>query len=664
MSAVAAGETVLKDDETVAAHRVVSRVVLPLDADPDVMPLYVDFTLARGSADDSQTEGQQVILQSAPSEIDTSVIRGRYELALRKGGKVSFATYFNAFPASYWRRWTNVDSVRLTVGLDAPATITVYKSNARGIAQRVTFEVARAGENVYDLPLAPFGDGGWYWFELQAGKGAARMTFANWSVAESHAVREGKLSIGITTFNRPDYCAAQLASFGDDGLLSSVVDKVYVIDQGTKLVQDEADYERARSSLGDKLTVIRQGNLGGSGGFSRSMLETVRAGSSDYLLLLDDDVVSEPEGIVRAATFADFCRKPTIVGGHMFSMYDKSLLHAFGERIQPYSFLWGPAPQTSSHDFGSHPLRTTPWLHRRVDVDYNGWWMCLIPVEIIREVGLSLPVFIKWDDSEYAVRAKKAGFPTVSLPGSAVWHVPWTDKDDGIDWQAYYHQRNRWLAAMLHSPYPRAGGLPRQSFSVDVKHLLSLQYSAVELRLMALEDLLAGPDHLHASLGTQLATIRAMRADHPDAVVKKTSDAFPDPVPVRLPRKGQEPSPPRNYLNFLTSAATGVLRQLRPVDERTRQAPEATVEAVAAKWWRLSHVDSAVVTSADGTGFSMYERDPELFRSYLARSVKLHQELLARWPQLVRRYQEAMPEFVSQERWHETFEANAVDSDD
>ncbi|HEX8865212.1 MAG TPA: hypothetical protein VF821_06090, partial [Lentzea sp.] len=23
--------------------------------------------------------------------------------------KVSFATYFNAFPASYWKRWTTVD---------------------------------------------------------------------------------------------------------------------------------------------------------------------------------------------------------------------------------------------------------------------------------------------------------------------------------------------------------------------------------------------------------------------------------------------------------------------------------------------------------------------------------------------------------------------------
>ena len=79
--------------------------------------------------------------------------------------------------------------------------------------------------------------------------------------------------------------------------------------------------------------MIGQPNLGGSGGFSRAMDETVRAGASDYVLLLDDDIVLEPEGILRAVTFADLARRPTIVGGHMFSLHDRSVLHAFGETV-------------------------------------------------------------------------------------------------------------------------------------------------------------------------------------------------------------------------------------------------------------------------------------------------------------------------------------------
>ena len=91
------------------------------------------------------------------------------------------------------------------------------------------------------------------------------------------------------------------------------------------------------------------------------------------------------------------------------------------------------------HDFSVANLRQSPSLHSRLDADYNGWWMCLIPTEIIREVGLALPAFIKWDDAEYSLRARDAGFPTVSVPGVALWHVSWVGKDDSIDWQAYFH---------------------------------------------------------------------------------------------------------------------------------------------------------------------------------------------------------------------------------
>ena len=77
-------------------------------------------------------------------------------------------------------------------------------------------------------------------------------------------------------------------------------------------------------------------------------------------------------------------------------------------------------------------------------------------MRIVREIGLAIPVFIKWDDAEYALRARAAGYPTVSMPGVAAWHVPWLDKNDAQDWQAYYHLRNRVVTALLHSPLRRA----------------------------------------------------------------------------------------------------------------------------------------------------------------------------------------------------------------
>lgn len=668
MTAVAPASPVEETSDT--PMRVVGRVILPTDSDPDTLPLYIDLTNARAPREEEAESTKTttvVTLDQAPvvSLADSDVkVTGRRSVLLHERAHVSFATYFNAFPAAYWRRWTDVEAVRLDIELSGPATVVIYKSNARGRTQRVELVASEGGHQAFDLPLSPFGDGGWYWFDVYATEGDVELVAAQWSVPESFARQRGSASIAITTFNRPDFCVAQLHQLGGDEILKDVIDRVYVIDQGNQLVSDQPDFAEAEAGLGGRLELIRQGNLGGSGGFSRGMAETLDAGDSQYVLLLDDDVEDEPEGIFRAVMFGDFCRRPTIVGGHMFSMHDKAALHAAGERINPYTFWWAEMPGTKTeHDFGHRPLRATPWLHRRIDVDYNGWWMCLIPVEALREVGLSLPVFIKWDDSEFCLRAGEVGIPTVSLPGAAVWHVPWVDKDDSIDWQAYYHQRNRWLAALLHSPYRNGGGLPRMSFAADVKHLLSLQYSAVELRLKALEDLLDGPEHLHATIGTNLGEVRRMRAEHPDAVVTKDPAAYPITRRHRPVAKGRLPHRPSNPLAFAASAATGALRQLRPVRPEALDIPEERVAAAAAKWWRLSHLDSAVVTSADGTGTSMYIRDPKRFRSYLRRSLRLHRKAIARWSQLQRDYKAALPEFTSPEQWRETFAAHAVDAD-
>jgi len=132
--------------------------------------------------------------------------------------------------------------------------------------------------------------------------------------------------------------------------------------------------------------------------------------------------------------------------------------------------------------------------------------MCLIPRSVIEEVGLALPVFIKWDDAEYGLRARKHGYPTVSMPGVAAWHVPWQDKNDAHDWQAYYHVRNRVITALLHSPYDHGGALVSESAETQVQHLLSMQYSTAALRVLALEDVLSGPDHLHRDLLSKMAS--------------------------------------------------------------------------------------------------------------------------------------------------------------
>ena len=80
-----------------------------------------------------------------------------------------------------------------------------------------------------------------------------------------------------------------------------------------------------------------------------------------------------------------------------------------------------------------------------------------------------------------------------------------------------------------------------------------------------------------------------------------------------------------------------------------------------ASWWVMVKLDSALVSTADGTSAAWYKRDPRLFRSIGWRSVILHRRLRRRWPRLAAEYRAAAAEVTSSERWQETFAASVGD---
>jgi galactofuranosylgalactofuranosylrhamnosyl-N-acetylglucosaminyl-diphospho-decaprenol beta-1,5/1,6-galactofuranosyltransferase len=652
-------------------QRLLQRQILPIDRDTDVMALYVDPEEARLDADKYEVGGNRAArdLNNAAIRQSTSTgqtihpdqIESRTALRVPQGRKLSFGTYFNAFPASYWRRWTVVKTVVLTVRLRGQgASVTVYKSMANGRSQRfdsATNDTDASGTFSFELSLKPFVDGGWYWYDVVAGDEDAVVESAEWTAeVPDDRARHGTVDIAITTMNRPDFCAKLIGQLGTDDDLRPYLDQVLVMEQGKDKVTDSEYFPAAEKSLEGRLRVIEQGNLGGSGGYARGQLESLRKGTATYAMMMDDDVVCEPEGVIRAVTFGDLARRPTIVGGHMFSIYSRSRLHSFGEIVHPWRFWWmTPLDGYSDWDLAGRNLRSARWLHKRTDVDFNGWFMCLIPRTVIADIGLSLPLFIKWDDSEYGLRAKAAGYPTVTFPGAAVWHVPWTDKNDALDWQAYFHHRNRFVAALLHSQYERGGRMVRESLNHQVKHLVSLQYSTVEIRHQALLDVLAGPHQLHADLPTKLAEINAFRKQFVDAQLQEDPDAFPPVRREKPPRRGKDGVEIPGRMSQLLTAVLAPIRQLRPPRQLSREYPEAELPAMDAKWYRLARYDSAIVSMNDGASAALYQRDPDHYKDLLKRTIEIHQRLHREWPRLAREYRAALDEVTSPAAWEETF---------
>lgn len=625
-------------------------IVFPQTGDPDVLPLYADPEIW-------STIDERPVRLSDVSNIDN--VLSRSSARVRAGKRVSFATYFNAFPASYWQRWTVVDAVALTIRTTGTGTILVYRSNASGQQQRVASQsVDGKSESRFELPLKTFGDGGWFWFDLIAGDVDLILEEGSWDT-NAEPVMTGKLSLGMTTYNKPDYCVGTLENVAGDPRLVENIDQIFLVDQGTQKVVDEPGFAEVSRLLGEKLRVIEQPNLGGSGGFSRSMAETLEREATDFLLLLDDDVEFETESAMRALQFARFNRTPTIVGGHMFDLLDKPVIHAWAEVVRPEPFLWGPSfEEQHRHDFRESNLRQTPWMHARLDADYNGWWMCLIPKKVIEEVGLSLPVFIKWDDGEYGLRAKEHGFRTVSLPGMALWHVSWLDKDDTQDWQAFFHTRNRIIAGLLHSTQPKGGGLLQNSSRQDLKKLLNMQYYAVQLAVNALQSVLDGPGKLHDSIATDMPQARALSKDFPETqVYKPGDDRLPAAVHGRaLPVLEKKPLGPQGLRLGLFALKSTPRHWLRKGTVADAPQPDLEYSKRDAYWWKVPHHHSVIVGTADGSGKAWYRHDQAKFRQLLKESRRLTKEIKKDWERLSDEYRRALPDLVSVKEWKRTFE--------
>ncbi|WCM56359.1 glycosyltransferase [Microbacterium sp. EF45047] len=617
----------------------VNHTVFPVEGVAEVSALYVDT----GTGDGSQPGEAYEIL-------------GRRSIRIYAHKRVSLSTYFNSFPASYWQHWTHARSVRLVATVEGRGLISVYKSSARGRASALASKAFHDETVSFDLPVTSFIDGGSYWFDIAAGTDDAVLVSAEWQVETPPEWKPGKTTVGITTFNRPSYCLNQIIAVGQNEHVHEVLDRVIVVDQGTDLVSDQPGFAEAAARLGEKLSIVRQPNLGGSGGFSRAMLESLESVESDYVLLLDDDAISEPEAIVRAVRFADFAKTPTIVGGGMLHLDDRSVLYTQGEVWdQRKSWMRPSGASEYDHDFAEEPLRETPELHRYLDADFNGWWMCLIPTTILREIGLSMPVFLKFDDIEFSLRARERGYPTVCLPGVAVWHMAWHDKDPTRTWEEYFIHRNRVITGLLHSHVPNGGYLPLHALLGDIKLLFMLQYSAVHLRHEALRDVFGGPRRLPALLPAKQAEIRELRSTFVDSKVVDDLTSLP---PVRRSSRallGRVTRPTNPIAAIVLAARVGIRQLIIKQTPGSRRNPERIIPAQDITWWRFADIDSALVTSPDGIGVAWYQRDRGMMHKYLWNSIRLNLRLWRQWKRLAEMYQKQMPEVTSPDSWRATF---------
>lgn len=350
----------------------------------------------------------------------------KQDLYIKKSKDVQdFFTYFNSFSLKKWKAYTTLEQVTLRMEVRGKWKITWQTADGSGV--HILGEETISGENyehtfaVHSLSAVLLG------FQLQPLSQDAKFISGAWFGEFPHW-KEKTIGISITTFKREAYVTKNMAllkQFQQDHPWLYV----QVVDNGHTLPEEESG----------RFRLIHNPNFGGSGGFTRGLMEYVNRGSADYVLLMDDDINLETGALERTHSLICSLKDEfaeSFLAGAMLQMEKPVVQHentAYWNKIK--SEVRGQNIDLSQIDKLCN--NETEAYNSN---DYAGWWYCCIPLKRIIQIGYPIPAFIKSDDMEYGIRNN---CELIRMNGIGVWHDAFLKKMTPII--RFYSDRNSFI---------------------------------------------------------------------------------------------------------------------------------------------------------------------------------------------------------------------------
>lgn len=404
-------------------------------------------------------------------------------------GSIQFDSYLAAFPADYWNGNTHIKRVRLTIATTAPTCLEVMSVDITGRTSLVFTVDLSAGQHFISSGISLHNRRRLF-FQLRSVDipSHSSLMYATWQV-ESTAKSHARFSVVIPTLGAWDDIRANVESLMTSDL-NAKLDQVIVIDQS---VSDSPTDHRTWIANTDKVQLIRQPNLGGSGAFARGLLEVRSCSQSETVFLMDDDVSLEPELLRRGLVYHSSLGRSSLLGAHMFDRARPNQLRAVSEVVRPRTFHFDVEPRRfQNSDASGEFLRHSNWGMTDTRGDFSGWWGCLISTKVIDDIGFPLPFFLKFDDVEYSLRAATRGFRTYNLPGFAVWHDGWEDQPPN-SWQCYLNARNTLIVHALYGTKVNLLPFVINNLVLDIQAIARAEYSTVAMRVQGRQQVLIDP---------------------------------------------------------------------------------------------------------------------------------------------------------------------------
>lgn len=492
-----------------------------------------------------------------------------------KTGSVDFTTYFNALPVLKLFRYTRAKAFRLHIEVKSAHPVTV--------TQTLAHRLSSAPERIEAVSMAIDGAKTWQTVTLDldvdgatvlAGfvidtQGPAQIRNGWYEVEYEGDARSVELSIATTTFRKEPFIERNIALIKHD-LLESGED---IADHLTMHVIDNGCTLDAGKLSSDRIIISPNANVGGSGGFARGMIESLeQATPATHVLLMDDDVEVAPESILRTYNLLRIVNdeyRNAFISGAMLNLEDVELFREDTGYIIPGNGMCAPAKRrmigskTQKDLLVSHftDIVYTETFDERIIVPgdacrYAAWWYCCIPTELIREHGLPLPLFVRYDDVEYGIRCKPK---FMMMNGICVWHAKFESRYNPAA-ERYQTVRNMLIDQEMTGIAPSIDTLLKQLGHMIALDLYTYNYADAKLALHGFEDFLKGPDFLttptareafmHANQNKERFVSFAELKQLAEA--SGISDFDPDEITTQMVEAGTARSLPQKAFDYLT----------------------------------------------------------------------------------------------------------------
>jgi hypothetical protein len=253
-----------------------------------------------------------------------------------------------------------------------------------------------------------------------------------------------KLSIIIVNFNGKDITLDCLESIYSR--LESIDFEVIVVDNASH----DGSLEAISSEFPEVITIKNVSNLG----FSKANNEGIKIAKGDYILLLNNDTLLDGGNFNNLINYMQEnmdigilgCRINNSDGSLQLSCYR---FPGIWEMFTHYTGLTKAFP--NSRLFGDH----RNWPHNEIkEVDFVIGAFFLVKRSIFDGIGLlDEDFFLNAEESEFCLRAKKAGFKTIFHPGYTITHLGGATKKDMKEKDVISHIQGTQLLIRKHHTF-------------------------------------------------------------------------------------------------------------------------------------------------------------------------------------------------------------------